>query len=88
MGDCDHGQKFGLPEPVDGARQAETLLSGKKFLKVTIRDDSGDLAIHFDGDTTLEIINISSGYEGWNFTVEKLQVIALGGGELAISRQP
>jgi hypothetical protein len=45
------------------------------------------LRIEFQGSLVLEIFNHSAGWEGWNVTGENgNQVIALGGGELAIFR--
>jgi hypothetical protein len=85
LGDCDHAQKFGLPEPVDGPKESDRLLRDKKITRVSLRDDTGDLAIAFDGQATLEVLNTSGGYEGWQFASETgLHVVATGGGELAL----
>jgi Family of unknown function (DUF6188) len=85
LGDCDHAQQFGLPEPVDGAKQSDRLLRGETIQHVTIREDSGDLTIKFRGQTSLEVLNTSSGYEGWELEDGAgLHVIATGGGELAL----
>lgn len=84
-GDCDHGQQFGLSRPVDGVERSSAVLLGKTIQTVTIRDDTGDLTIAFEDRTTLEILNTSSGYEGWQFWDQtRLRVVAMGGGELAI----
>ena len=50
-----------------------------------IDEATGDLRIAFEGGTRVDIFNNSVGYEGWQFTNESgLQLIALGGGEIAI----
>ena len=82
LGGRDHGQKFGLPEPLDGATESRRLLLNKTVQAVRTRDDTGDLIIEFGDRTALEVLNTSSGYEGWQFRDARLQVIALGGGEL------
>ena len=64
FGDGDDRQQFGLPAPIDGALKTEELLLGRTIQKVAIRYDTGDLTIAFDGEVSLEILNLSSGYEG------------------------
>ena len=83
LGDCDDGQQFGVPAPVAGEQAAAELLQNKSIRQLTIREDTGDLCISVDG-AILEIIHISSGYEGWHLDAGSLEVIAQGGGQLAI----
>ena len=85
FGDEDQGQRFGLPEPVDGPARCLEILKATHVTSAGIREGVGDLTITFDNGAMLEIFNHSSGYEGWSCTFEKLNIIALGGGELAIS---
>ena len=80
----DDGQKFGLPEPVDGEREATRLLVGKVVQFISVRPDTGDIAIHFSDGTTLEALNTSVGYESWKIGIDSLRVIGVGGGQLAI----
>ena len=80
----DDGQKFGLPEAVDGEREAKCLLSGKAVQRISIRPDTGDITIHFSDGTTLEALNTSAGYESWEIGIDGLRVIGVGGGQLAI----
>ncbi|MGH8223580.1 MAG: DUF6188 family protein [Woeseiaceae bacterium] len=83
-GDCDHAQRFGLPEPVDGADRSKKLLANA-IQGVAIREDTGDLTVSFDDGMALEILNTSSGYEGWQLSDGVgLNVVATGGGELAL----
>jgi hypothetical protein len=79
----DHDQKFGLPQPLNGPRECDRLLREKTIDAVRIRADAGDLTIEFSGGAALEVLNTSCGYENWQFRDAGLQVIALGGGELA-----
>ena len=84
-GDSDHGQQFGLPKPVDGAGRSNKLLLNKVIESVAVRDDTGDITISFTDGTALEVLNTSSGYEGWQLNDGAgLNVVATGGGELAI----
>ena len=78
----DDGQKFGLPEPLDGEEVAQRLLGQKVIERISVRSDTGDLSITFAGNTALEVLNMSSGYEGWTMGVRGISVIATGGGEL------
>lgn len=82
--DRDHGQKFGLPAPLDGEKEAQRFLAKKVIESVSIRPDTGDLSITFSGQTVLEVLNMSVGYEGWEIGAGGINVIATGGGELAI----
>jgi hypothetical protein len=84
LGSCDHDQKFGLPEPVDAGRKALEMLRDRRIESVAIAPGSSDLRVCFQDEIVLEIFNHSSGYEGWNVSNSEGQVIALGGGELAI----
>jgi hypothetical protein len=83
----DHGQLFGLKVPIDGAKKAKELLDGKNVVSIKVAPTSSDLAISFEGETTLEIFNYSSGYEGWNAGSQGFYVVAMGGGKLAIWKQ-
>lgn len=89
LGDGDHAQQFGLPKPIDGAAQSNGLLLNKAIESIAVREDTGDLTFRFEGRTVLEILNTSSGYEGWQLNDgASLNVIAMGGGELAIWSSP
>lgn len=85
-GDKDDGQRFGLPEPVDGEVRTNGLLHGQKVVGVELNPQTGDLRLVFDGGTHLDFFNNSSGYEAWLASVpadgKKLTIIALGGGGL------
>jgi hypothetical protein len=84
-GDCNHAQQFGLPRPIDGAERSINLLRDKTIQGVVIRNDVGDLAIAFSDVTTMEVLNTSSGYEGWQLADGTgWNVVAMGGGQLAI----
>ena len=87
----DHGQRFGLPAPVDAGAECARLLSGRPVAAVVVRPDTADLAIIFGGGTRLEAFNDSFGFESWQVdAADGFQVIALGGGEVAIwgAREP
>jgi hypothetical protein len=84
LGSSDHQQKFGLPEPVDAARQALKLLARQQISEARIHPETCDLVVEFSAGARLELFNDSSGYEGWTLSSpEGRQVIAQGGGQLA-----
>ena len=80
----DDGHRFSLAAPLDGEKVALSLLGENPIDRVSIRSDTGDLSISFPGNVILEVLNMSSGYEGWQIGIPGLSIIATGGGELAI----
>jgi hypothetical protein len=85
--DQDDGQQFDLGAPLDGVNTSKILLLKKAIRGISIRADTADLTISFADGTLLEIMNDSSGYEGWEMRQSPyetgFQVIAMGGGQLA-----
>jgi hypothetical protein len=79
----DDGHKFGLPTPLNGEEITQRLLGQRVIDHLSIRPDAGDLSIIFSGQATLEVLNMSSGYEGWQIGVPGMKVIGVGGGEFA-----
>jgi hypothetical protein len=85
LGGSDHGQKFGLPQPVDVAAEALRLLNGKTVEGAHIDETTADLCITFAGDIRVEVFNDSIGYEGWTFADQRgTWLVAQGGGQMAI----
>ena len=80
----DDGQQFGLPKPVDAAAKINTRLIGSIVDSVILRKGILDVEFQFNTGHVLQIIPESTGYEAWNLTCGSKQVIAVGGGELAI----
>ena len=52
-----------------------------------MRSDTGDLSVRFSDHATLEVLNISSGYEAWEISLPGLHVVATGGGGSPATRQ-
>jgi len=83
----DHGQLFGLAEPVDSAVKAAEALSAA-VVQLAGATDSGDLVLHFDNGSRLEIFSTSFAYESWSvFFPNGDQAIGLGGGEITLRKQ-
>jgi|SRR3954469_8139547 hypothetical protein len=83
LGNGDHEQQFGLPKPLDGEQEAKRLLVAP-VAKVSLREQTADLILEFEGQISLEVFNSSSGVEGWECsTTDGLLAIAMGGGELS-----
>jgi hypothetical protein len=80
----DDGQQFGFPEPIIGEEEVRRLLVEKHIQRIAIHSDTGDLSIFFDCCIILEVLNMSCGYEGWHLSAGDTEVIALGGGKLAV----
>lgn len=78
----DHGHQFGLPAPVDAGCVAKAALGDKIVERYALDERTGDLALHLGGDTTIEFLTLSSGYEGWRTVHGNQEVICMGGGRL------
>lgn len=85
--DEDDGQQFGLPTPVDAEAQANALLAGATVSIVAVDRLTSDLSLRFSNDLRLDLLNNSSGYEGWQggfaHGESRSSIVALGGGGLA-----
>jgi hypothetical protein len=79
----DHGQQFGLHEPVDAAAGVLSSVGGRNVEAARISESSGDLIIEFKGRAQLQLLQMSSGYESWRLSVRGTEVICGGGGEIA-----
>ena len=80
----DHGQIFGLKEPVDAGTRALTATKQKKIMDFRIAEGTSDLLVKFEDDVSLEFLNLSCGYESWRAQHDGEEVICMGGGQLAI----
>ncbi len=80
----DDGQKLGLPAPVDAAAEVNRCLAGATVEAVDLRRGTLDLDLRFTTGHVLQIIPDSLGYEAWILYDGSRQVIAVGGGELAV----
>lgn len=81
----DDGHQFGLPEPLDARKDAESILVSCVVEVAKVRDDTGDLIIEFSNDLVLELLQTSGGFEAWHLISSDGQnVVATGGGELAL----
>jgi hypothetical protein len=87
----DDGQRFDLPQPVNGEARANGLLEGKQIKRLELDRVTADLRLHFDGQTRIDVFNDSSGYEGWQaaFRIgdDAVSIIGMGGGDVAVIRQ-
>jgi hypothetical protein len=88
--DADHGQLFGLAQPVDGEARSNELLGGAYVLDVSISVETADVVIQLEGGVRIDVFNNSMGHEGWNATYpalsgsNRVRLIGLGGGEITI----
>lgn len=85
--DEDDGQGFGLPAPVDAETNANDLLAGATVSSATLDRVTADLCLRFSNGLRLDLLNNSSGYEGWqggfNHDGNAVSIVAMGGGSLA-----
>jgi hypothetical protein len=80
----DEGHQFGLPAPIDAAREVNHRLMGAVVNGVQLRPKLLDCEIQFSTGHIFQIIPNSSGYEAWEVCHGKRRFIAIGGGELAV----
>ena len=76
----DHGHPFGLPAPVDAAERVTKTVDQSPVTAFELREDTGDLVLHFTNDASIEFLSLSCGYEGWQTVHGQQEVICLGGG--------
>jgi Family of unknown function (DUF6188) len=81
LGNADHKQLFGLPEPVNGENEAQSLFASPVINAVVVSPTS-DFHIEFGNGHTLEVFNASAGYEGWQLNNGGHSMVAQGGGQL------
>jgi hypothetical protein len=80
----DHGQLFGLREPVDAVDRVQALIGGSVVVRATLAPETADLRVEFDNGGRLETFTDSSGYESATIHLEKYrQIIVMGGGSIA-----
>jgi hypothetical protein len=80
--DEDHGQKFGLKEPVDALPLVQTELNDSEVLRAEFSPVS-DLLLSFANGRGLQVLIGSAGYENWHvYGPDSAHTFAIGGGEL------
>jgi hypothetical protein len=85
LGWQDDGHRFGLQMPIDATERLGTLVQGHRIASTTV-SPSGDLAVDFGGESTLEIFDASCGYEGWELRGPGQRwTVAQGGGHVSES---
>ena len=80
----DHGQQFGLPDPVDLEEQIKERLTGKKVIKIGIDKNTGDLSLLLTDGFKLEVYIASASYETYDLFLGNKRYIGLGSGSIAI----
>jgi hypothetical protein len=80
----DHGQKFGLPKPVDVVNEISDLLAEQKLITIKIKKNSADLILILTNNYEIEIFINSSGYDSYELHANKKQYIGMGRGEISI----
>jgi hypothetical protein len=76
----DDGHPFGLPAPVNAADSVSKTVDQSPVNRFELRDRSSDLVLHFANGSTIEFLNLSSGYEGWRTDHGRQSVFCMGGG--------
>jgi len=79
----DHGQMFGLKEPVDAAACVIAATKEKKIIAFRLAERTSDLVLSFEDEVSIEFLNLSCSYESWRAYHDAEEVICMGGGELA-----
>ncbi len=78
----DHEQKFGRDTPVDGPVGAYALLRDREVQGVKVDDRCADLVFTLEGDTVLEVLTTSAGYESWELRAPTHRLVAVSGGTI------
>jgi hypothetical protein len=80
----DHGQRFGLPAPVDAAAEMNNRLQGALLESVDLDTGTLDIELGLSTGHVFQVLPDSSGYESWTATNETTQFVATGGGRLDV----
>ncbi len=80
----DHGHQFGLPNRVDLSQLLTDALTGMTLLEIKVKNNTADLLLTFSDNLEIEVFISSTGYETYNFCVDKMRCIGMGGGEIAV----
>lgn len=76
----DHGQHFGLPEPVDACAQLRAMCAAK-IESIVLPRGTSDLTLRFRDAAELQFIATSGGYEAWQLRHPRAGLfVAQGGG--------
>jgi hypothetical protein len=81
---ADHGQKFGLPKPIDTVNELTQRLTGQTLTIINIKKNTADLVLTLTDSFEIEIFISSGGYESYNIYIDKKQYIGMGMGDIAI----
>lgn len=88
----DDGQRFGLPEPVDGETKTNELLEGRRVRSFIVDRITADLRVEFEASVRLDVFTYSAGYESWNVSFEmagdEVTLVGGGGGNLSFVSVP
>ena len=79
----DHGQLFGLKEPVDAAKLVMSAIEGKTIIDYSCSDACSDLILCFECKIQLQFLTTSGGYESWRAINNNVGVFCCGGGRLS-----
>jgi hypothetical protein len=86
LGYQDDGHLFGLTKPLNAVQRLEAVIIGRQVEAANL-SATADLAVIFQGASTLEIFNSSGGYEGWQMNgPSKRWVVGMGGGAVSETR--
>jgi hypothetical protein len=86
LGSEDHGQWYGLSQPIDAADACCTILGGALVRSAEVHQGTLDIVILFETGDRLEVKPFSSGYESWQVSApDGKTTIAQGGGTLVAS---
>jgi len=80
----DHGHQFGLPNPIDLRQLLTDALTGRTLFEIKVKKNTADLLLTFSDNLEIEVFISSTGYETYNFSVDKKKYIGMGGGEIAV----
>ncbi len=82
----DDGHLFGLETPVDAKERVARAVEGQEVTEAAV-NNVGDLDLRFHSGSTLQVFNLSCGYEGWQlFGPGGRYVVAQGGGRVVDSK--
>lgn len=80
----DNRQQFGLTEPIDLVEKLTSELKGKRLIEIRIKEETADLFLSLTENLEIEVFISSSGYESYNFVLDKKNYFGMGSGYIEI----
>ena len=79
----DHGQTYGLPNPIDVPTRVREILRATNIRGITVDGVTSDITFIFDNEIRFQTFRETTGYEAWHLTTKSgREYISVGPGTI------